>query len=93
VLAVSSKVAKAVCYACALVSSLSYLVLIGTPGIHDTIGWPLFGVHMLSATLGVVACLIALIGRHWSCIIPGAICAYTLAFQLTELFRTPTAIS
>jgi hypothetical protein len=82
-------VAKTLSYACAFVSSLSYLWLIGTPGIHDT----LFGVHLLTATLGVLACLIALIGRHWSCIIPGAICAYTLAFQLMSLFPAPTYVN
>jgi hypothetical protein len=84
------RAAQAVCVICAIVSTVAYVVLIGTPGIQETIGWPLFGVHLLSALIGMCASVVAIIGRRWWCVVPGALCAYILMFQSTTLVPSPS---
>lgn len=86
-----SGIAAVSSFVCTAVAIVAYVAL-GSPPIAQSIGWLLFGVHLLATMLGALAALIGLLGGRWSCAVSLVICAYVLLFQFTLLVPPPVRL-
>jgi hypothetical protein len=76
-------------YTSAFVSGLTYFLIVYTSIGRTLFAGGLFGLHLLSAIVGVLFCIRALWSRRLACLPALLVCLYILLFQLTSLVPSP----